>query len=110
MYKKYITGIEIKLIAESLAPLANWLSREGCESCGESGDLAVSQVNLAVSQVNLAVSQLNRMSIYTLATTGCSGKIVFFHNSLQLLPSLHRCKRPSKLSTQCEFTGTPIGW
>ena len=71
MYKKYITGIEIKLIAESLAPLANWLSREGCESCGESGDLAV-------SQVNLAVSQLNRMSIYTLATTGCSGKIVFF--------------------------------
>ena len=103
MYVKYITGIDIKFITESLAPLANWLSREGCESCGESGDLAV-------SQVNLAVSQLNRMSIYTLATTGCSGKIVFFHNSLQLLPSLHRCKRPSKLSTQCEFTGTPIGW
>ena len=29
--------------------------------------------------------------------TGCSGKIVFFHNSLQPLPRLHRCKRPSKL-------------
>ena len=36
--------------------------------------------------------------------TGFSGKIVFFHNSLQPLPLLHRCKRPSKLSTQCEFT------
>ena len=39
-------------------------------------------------------------------TTGCSGKIVFFHNSLQPPP---RCKRPSKLSTQCECTVTPIG-
>ena len=35
--------------------------------------------------------------------TGCSGEIVFFfHKALQPLPSLHRCKRPSKLSTQCE--------
>ena len=42
--------------------------------------------------------------------TGCSGKIVFFHNSLQPLLHLHRCKRPSKLSTQCECTVTPIGW
>ena len=42
-----------------------------------------------------------------LALTGFSGKIVFFHNSLQPLP---RCKRPSKLSTQCECTVTPIGW
>ena len=42
--------------------------------------------------------------------TGCSGKIVFFHNSLQPLPLLHRCKKPSKLSTQCECTVTPIGW
>ena len=33
--------------------------------------------------------------------TGCSGKIVFFHNSLQPIPRLHSCKRPSKLSTQC---------
>ena len=41
--------------------------------------------------------------------TGCSGKIVFFHNSLQPLPRLHRCKRPSKLSTQCECTVNPIG-
>ena len=42
--------------------------------------------------------------------TGCPGKIVFFHNSLQPFPRLHRCKRPSKLSTQCECTVTPIGW
>ena len=42
--------------------------------------------------------------------TGCSGKNVFFHNSLQPLPRLHRCKRPSKLSTQCKCTVTPIGW
>ena len=42
--------------------------------------------------------------------TGCSGKIVFFfHNSLQGLPRLQRCKSPSKLSTQCECTVTPIG-
>ena len=42
--------------------------------------------------------------------TGCWGKIVFFYNSLQPLPRLHRCKRPSKLSTQWECTVTPIGW
>ena len=45
--------------------------------------------------------------------TGCLGKIVFFHNSLQPLPRLHCCKRPSKISTQCECTectATPIGW
>ena len=37
------------------------------------------------------------------ACTGCSGKIVFFfHNSLQPLSRQHRCKRPSKLSMQCE--------
>ena len=41
---------------------------------------------------------------------GCSGKIVFYHNSLQPLPRLHhRCKRPSELSPQCERTVTPIG-
>ena len=42
--------------------------------------------------------------------TGCSGKIVFFHISLQPHPRLHRCKRSSKLSTQFECTVTPIGW
>ena len=42
--------------------------------------------------------------------TGCSEKIVFFQNSLLPLPRLHRCKRPSKLSTKCECTVTPIGW
>ena len=42
--------------------------------------------------------------------TGCSGKIVFFHNSLQPIPRLHCCKRPLKLSAQCECTVTPIGW
>ena len=34
---------------------------------------------------------------------------VFFHNSLQPIPRLHCC-RPSKLSTQCDCTVTPIGW
>ena len=38
--------------------------------------------------------------------TECSRKYVFFHNSLQPLPRLHYCKRPSKLSTQCECTVT----
>ena len=42
--------------------------------------------------------------------TGCSGKIVFFYNSMQPHPRLHRCKRPSKLSTYCERTVTPNGW
>ena len=42
--------------------------------------------------------------------TGCSGKIVFCHNSLQPLSHLHHCKRHSKFSTQCENTVTPIGW
>ena len=32
------------------------------------------------------------------------------HNSLQPLPRLHFCKRPSNLSMQCECTVTPIGW
>ena len=32
----------------------------------------------------------------------------FFHNSMQSLPLLHHCKRPSKLSKQCECTVTPI--
>ena len=43
-------------------------------------------------------------------STGCSVKIVFFQNSLQPLPRLHRSKRPSMFSTQCECTVTPIGW
>ena len=34
----------------------------------------------------------------------------FSQNSLQPLPRLQCCKRPSKLSTQCECTITPIGW
>ena len=33
----------------------------------------------------------------------------FFHNLLQPLPRLHRCKRSSKRSTQCKCTVTPIG-
>ena len=37
-------------------------------------------------------------------------KLYFFHNSLQHLPRLHRCNRPSTLSTQCECTVTLIGW
>ena len=42
--------------------------------------------------------------------TECSGKTVFFHNLLQPLPRLHRCKRPLKPSMQCECTVTPNGW
>ena len=42
--------------------------------------------------------------------TGCSEKMSFFHNSLQPLPRLHRCVRPSKLSKQCECTVSPTGW
>ena len=53
---------------------------------------------------------LNFQAVFITLCTGFSGKIVFFHNSLQPLPRLHRCKRPSKLSTQCECTVTPIGW
>ena len=44
-----------------------------------------------------------------LATLGCSGKRMC-HNSRQPLPRLYRCTKPSKLSTQCECTGTSIGW
>ena len=33
---------------------------------------------------------------------------MFFQNSLQPLPRKHRCKRPSKLSTQCRWPVTPI--
>ena len=40
---------------------------------------------------------------------GFPEKIVNFHNSLHPLPRLHGCKRPSKISTQCECTVTPIG-
>ena len=35
-------------------------------------------------------------------------KFVFFHNSVQPLPRLHRCKRPSRLSTQCACTVIPM--
>ena len=43
---------------------------------------------------------------------GVQEKLCFFtiHCKLQLLPRLHRCKRPAKLSTQCECTVTRIGW
>ena len=59
---------------------------------------------------------LNIVSLYnalyldnTLVIQGVQEKLCFFHNSLQPLPRLHRCKRPSKISTQCEWTVTPIG-
>ena len=58
--------------------------------------------------------------IFRCGGTGCSGKNVFAHNSLQPLPRLYRCKNqgpynilgknPTKLSTQWECTVTPIGW
>ena len=52
---------------------------------------------------NLAFLLLVKLKIsLSKSIIGCSGKIVFFHNSLQPLPRLHRCKRPSQLSTQCE--------
>ena len=60
----------------------------------------------------LARLTVSRRILYRprLTCTGCSGKIAFFQNSLQHLPHLHRCNRPSTLSTQCECTVTPIGW
>ena len=50
--------------------------------------------------VLILVEQMSQPTAY-IEATGCSGKFVFL-NSLQPLPRLHRCKRPSKLSTQCE--------
>ena len=42
---------------------------------------------------------------------GVQEKLCFCHNSLQPLPRpRRRCKRPTKLSTPCECTVTPIGW
>ena len=64
------------------------------------------------SRTNVYLGAL-KFFLFTLKTysdpdaTGCSAKIVFFHTSLQPLPRLHRCKRPQKLSTQCECTVTP---
>ena len=45
-------------------------------------------------------------------STGCSEKNMFFFSlSDATFPSpTYRCKRFSKLSTQCECTVTPIGW
>ena len=40
---------------------------------------------------------------------GVQEKLCFFHNSLQQFARRHPCKRPSKLSTQCKCTLTPIG-
>ena len=37
---------------------------------------------------------------------GVQENLCFFHNSLQPLHRLHRCKGPPKLSTQCECTAT----
>ena len=37
---------------------------------------------------------------------GVQEKLCFFTSHI---PRLHHCKRPSKLSTQCECTVTPIG-
>ena len=48
--------------------------------------------------------------LYISCCTGCSGKNVFFHSSLQPLSRLHRCESPPKLSKPCECTVTPIGW
>ena len=42
-------------------------------------------------------------------STGYSGKIVFFHNSPQPFPRLHRCKRPSKALNAMRVY-SPIGW
>ena len=41
---------------------------------------------------------------------GVQEKLCFFTIHCNPVPRLHRCKRPSKLSTQCECTVTPIGW
>ena len=72
------------------------------------------RVDLPVPCLRLPRPKKREIIIFIFPTvrwsTGCSGKIVFFHNLLQPLPRLHRCKRPWKLSTQCECTVTPIGW
>ena len=52
-------------------------------------------VRLRGEAVATAVVKANRTAS---RATGCSGKNVFFHNSLQ------------PLSTQCECTVTPIDW
>ena len=52
----------------------------------------------------VCASGFNRTSRSLKISTGCSGKIVFFHNSLQPLPRLNRYKGPPKLSTQYECT------
>ena len=62
-------------------------------------------IKIELSQYNLQILQLWKNN-----NTGCSGNNVFIHNSLQPLPRLYPCKRPSKLSTQCECTVTPISW
>ena len=42
-------------------------------------------------------------------STVCLGQIVFFHNSLQPLPRLHRCKTFKALNTMRVYS-FPIGW
>ena len=62
------------------------------------------------TSINVLIAGELAVDLIIFISTGCSWKIVFFSNSLQPLPRLHRCKRPSKLSTQCECTVSPIGW
>ena len=50
-------------------------------------------------------------SLILILLQGGQKKIVFFSQfTATPFPRLHRCKRPSKLSTQCKCTVTPIGW
>ena len=49
--------------------------------------------------------------LYHALSTGCSLKIVFFHNSLQPLPHLHRSRdlQSSQRIVSVQSLGTPIG-
>ena len=79
------------------------------EQAGQKDVVMVTEENQEVLDVATR-SKGKRLSLFHPLDTGCSEKLCFSHNSLQPLPRLHHCKRPSKLSSKCEYTVTPICW
>ena len=74
-------------------------------------------IHLASQQEEVGLTCVMFWNMSHQVGTGCSGKIVFFHNSLHPLPRLHRCKRPStsqhnasvqSLLLAVNFFGQPI--
>ena len=63
---------------------------------------SVCLVNQSVCHSLLTI--LSKLFIYRVFRKNC----VF--SQFTASPPLYRCKRPSKLSTQCECSVTPIGW